>query len=342
MPSAALPQGSTVLSIKVSGASAWVQTVRITVRHQDALTKDYFMKTEKGEEGRRMMEGSFESEKIFNSYAPTHIPKPIAWGCYKSDPDMWWLLSDFREMVEEVPDAKDFVRIVVKIHNDSAGSSPDGKFGFHVPTHLGYIPNDNSWQTSWETWFANAMRRIFEVEERSHGGDDSQAELEVLKTALFEKVIPRLLRPLESFGRKVTPTLIHSDLWPGNIMVDANTEEIVIFDSCAFWGHNEADLGSWRAPRYRLGQPYLREYQKQMGQSAPQEDWDDRNRLYSLRYDFLHSAMFPGKTKFRLALVLRSSFAKCSCLLTLDRAMENMKVLVDKYPGGFDDYREDA
>ncbi len=194
-----------------------------------------------------MMEGSFESEIIFNKYAPKHVPKPIAWGSYKSDPDMWFLLSDFQEMVQEVPNVRDLVSIVVQIHNESAGKAPEGKSGFHVPTHLGYIANNNSWQTSWETWFTSAMLRMFEEEERSHGNDDTQEELEVLKQGLLEKVIPRLLRPLESNGRTVVPCLIHSDLWLGNIMVDANTDEIVIFDSCAYWGHNESDLGVWRA-----------------------------------------------------------------------------------------------
>ena len=229
-----------------------------------------------------MMEGSFESEKIFNHYAPKHVPRPVAWGSYKTDPDMWFLLSDFREMGEETPDVQDLVSIIVKIHKDSAGRSPDGKFGFHVPTHLGYIANNNSWEDSWEKWFTNAMIRIFDEEERSHGDDDTQEELEVLKKGLLEKVIPRLLRPLESNGRSVTPCLIHTDLWLGNIMMDVNTDELVIFDSCAVWGHNEADLGTWRAPRYRLGPPYLKEYQKRMGLSAPKEDWDDRNGLYSM------------------------------------------------------------
>lgn len=229
-----------------------------------------------------MMLGSFESETLVWEYAPRHVPKPIGWGHYREDPDMWFYVSEFREMVEDNPDVKDFVSIIVKMHSDSAGKSPDGKFGFPVPTHLGYIPNDNSWQESWEMWYTNALKRMFEEEEMSHGNDDTQEELEMLKKALYEKVIPRLLRPLESNGRTLTPCLIHSDLWLGNIMNDASTDEIVIFDSCAYWGHNESDLGTWRAPRYRLGPQYLKEYQKQMGQSAPKEDWDDRNALYAM------------------------------------------------------------
>lgn len=246
-----------------------------------------------------MMEGSFESERLLNEYAPDNVPKPIAWGSYESDPDMWFLLCDFRNMLERLPKVKDFVRAVVKIHNDSAGKSPNGKFGFHVTTHLGSIPNDNTWQDCWETWFANAMRRMFDAEEQSRGDSSGQGEFKDLKAKLFSKVIPRLLRPLESNGRKVTPTLIHSNLWPGNALVDAITKDVVMFDSCAYWGHHESDLGSWRARRYRLGDKYMNEYRNQMGESVPLDDWDDRNRLYAIRYDLLVSAMYPNETKYR-------------------------------------------
>ena len=75
---------------------------------------------------------------------------------------------------------------------------------------------------------------MLELEELSQGKHDE--EFEELKEKLRINIIPRLLRPLESGGRKVTPCLIHSDLWPGNCMPDADTDEIMIFDSCAYWG----------------------------------------------------------------------------------------------------------
>lgn len=53
-------------------------------------------------------------------------------------------------------------------------------------------------------------------------------------------------------------------------------------DSCAFWGHNEADLGTWRAPRYKFRRPFVEEYQKAMGISEPRGDWDDWNALYAM------------------------------------------------------------
>lgn len=180
-------------------------------------------------------------------------------------------------MVDEVPEIGRFVSIVAKVHRESMGQ--EDRYGFDVPTHLANIPNDNSWQNSWESFFANLMIRMFQVEEKAHDRDE---ELEELKERILSKVVPRLLRPLETGGRSIKPCLIHSDLWPGNCMPDANTDEIIVFDSCAYWGHNESDLGSWRAPRYRLGKPYLKEYQRVMGVSEPRRDWDDRNALYAV------------------------------------------------------------
>ena len=190
---------------------------------------------------------------------------------------MWFYLCDFHNMKDEVPETKFFVSIVAKLHRDSMGK--EERYGFDVPTHLANIPNDNSWQSSWETFFAQLMNKMFQVEREAHGHDKY---LEQLEGAILNKVIPRLLRPLETGGRSIKPTLIHSDLWPCNCMPDADTGTIMIFDSCAYWGHNESDLGSWRSPRYRLGGHYLKEYQRVMEISEPKQDWDDRNALYAV------------------------------------------------------------
>lgn len=76
-------------------------------------------------------------------------------------------------------------------------------------THLANVLIDNTWQTSCEAWFLQAMQKMFEVEELAHGKDD---KLEILKNGLYDKVIPRLLRPLKTGGRSIQPCLIHSDI----------------------------------------------------------------------------------------------------------------------------------
>lgn len=214
-----------------------------------------------------MMEGSFYSESLLHSYIPDHVPKPHAWGQYKSDPSTYFYLSDFHEMTQQVPEVQKFVSIVAKLHKDSMGK--ETRFGLDLTTHLADRPNDNTWQNSWEMWYTQALKKMFEIEELSHGQDD---ELDSLKEDFFAKVIPRLLRPLETGGRSIEPCIVHSDLWPGNCMPDYETGQIIIFDSCAFWGHNEVDSGSWRASRYKMGRPFLKEYQSIMGTSKPHDD----------------------------------------------------------------------
>lgn len=185
------------------------------------------------------MRGTFESEKTVYLFAPNNVPKPVAWGTYEREPDEHFYICDFFDMTDDLPDIQSFCALVARIHLDSMGKST--RYGFPITTHLANIGNDNSWSDSWETWYARAMKRMLEEEEKSHGPDE---KLAILTAGLFEKVIPRLLRPLETGGRHITPCLIHSDLWPGNVKPDAVTDEPIIFDSCCFWGHNEGSLGT--------------------------------------------------------------------------------------------------
>ena len=183
------------------------------------------------------MKGSLASEIIFHQYIPIHVPNPIAWRSYRTDQPTWFYLCDFHDMVDEVPDVQGFMSIIAKVHKESMGRSK--QYGFHLPKHLANISNGITWQDSWQTWFSQAMIQMLEFEEKAHGKEE---ELDVLKDGLLNKVIPRLLALLESGGRSIKPCLVHSDLWSGNAMPDADSEEIIIFGSCAFWGHNEADL----------------------------------------------------------------------------------------------------
>ena len=92
------------------------------------------------------------------------------------------------------------------------------------------------WEESWETFFAKSMRWALQLELQAKGHDP---EFDVLVPILFEKVIPRLLRPLESEGRTVKPSLVHGDLWYANSGIDVDTDASLIFDSCCFYAHNE-------------------------------------------------------------------------------------------------------
>ena len=82
------------------------------------------------------------------------------------------------------------------------------------------------------------MKASLEQERKVHGADEAN---EALLPALYEKVIPRLLRPLWTKGRSIKPALIHGDIWYGNMSINADTGEPLMFDPSVFWGHNECE-----------------------------------------------------------------------------------------------------
>lgn len=273
-----------------------------------------------------MMHGEFESMSALYSIVPDFVPKAHAWGSYKSIEDMHFFLCDFQyvnysfsdmanhrclqeiqfdcehqltinsDMTEELPDINRFTANVARLHLNSV--SPNGKYGFHTTTYMGPLPQDNTWCDTWEEFFIRGMKRMLLLEEKAQGYNE---ELKELTTKMYEKVIPRLLRPLTVLN-SIKPVLIHGDLWYGNCCTDNATDQPIVFDACAFWAHNECnhlfffvwlagnvfanyvedEIGTWRAVRYRFGKQYINAYQKHYPISAPCEDHDDRNALYSM------------------------------------------------------------
>ena len=147
-----------------------------------------------------MMSGELTSMKAIHAALPSIAPTPIAWGTYTSDPDVHFFLCSFHEMSDELPEVERFSAQVAALHR--AGKSPNGKFGFPVTTFQGNLPQDNTWCDTWEEYYIRGMVRMLQLEQDSQGPCQEFAELQ---EPMFKKVIPRLLRPLETGGRKIVP-----------------------------------------------------------------------------------------------------------------------------------------
>ena len=139
-------------------------------------------------------------------------------------------------MTDWPPPIEKLVSAVAKLHQE--GSSPNGMFGFKVPTYCGTHEFNTQWSDSWEEVFARQFREEWEWENSMRG---SSEELDELIGPMFEKVIPRLLRPLQLGGRSIKPTLCHGDLWHGNVGVDVDTDDLILYDPCAVYAHNECE-----------------------------------------------------------------------------------------------------
>ena len=165
---------------------------------------------------------------------PDLAPKPYGWGTYASDPDTHFFVCAFHDMTDDIPDVQTFPAKVAELHMKAV--SPNGKYGFHVQTYQGRIPQVVTYTESWEEYFQNMMKSLLSIEEDAQGPDE---EMKQDVELLFDKVIPRLLRPLETGGRSIQPRLVHGDLWDGNASTDVTTDLPVIFDAASHYCHNE-------------------------------------------------------------------------------------------------------
>ncbi|KAI4162901.1 MAG: hypothetical protein LQ342_003412 [Letrouitia transgressa] len=277
-----LPKGSRVTSTEPHGISFWSNTGRIDVELEETgSSQSFFIKVISGELGRNMMHGEYESMRAIHALVPNFVPEPVAWGTYTSVPDTHFFLCEYREMMDEMPaDPHQFTAALAALHQNSRPPpETEGKFGFHITTYSGNLPQVVEWEASWEIFFAKSMKLALELELKAKG---PHPDFDVLVPILFEKVIPRLLRPLESEGRSVKPSLIHGDLWFANSGVDVDMTSSLIFDACCFYAHNEYEFGQWRPVCNRFGAEYLAAYHSYVRISPPEEDYDGRLDLYKL------------------------------------------------------------
>ncbi|KAB5555066.1 Fructosamine kinase-domain-containing protein [Coniochaeta sp. 2T2.1] len=288
-----LPEGSTFVSVQKYGSSAFTLTGKLLARDAGGSEKAYFLKVAFGEKGRIMLRGEFESSKVIHQLMPDFIPQPFGSGRYTApeDPPTYFYISEFVDMdvISDV-DPPEFTRRLAQMHKSSV--SPTGKFGFHVTTCDGTTPQPVDWEESWAVFYRKMFLSICKIDLERNG---QPAEFRLAVKQVSEKVTPRLLEPLQANGRQIKPSIIHGDLWEGNKGINCATGDSMLFDAGSYYAHNEIELGHWRcefSSAFR-DEVYTRRYLEHYPAAEPADEFDDRNRLYSLRSAMNYAAGHP-------------------------------------------------
>ncbi len=281
------PPGTTVVSANRYGLSQWTITARLDVRFPDGETNRYFLKTARGELGRRLMEGEFHAISALHDTDNLFSPRPHSWGKRSGPgPETYFFILQYIDMrSDRFPDPDQLCRRLAQLHRDSV--SPTGRFGFHVDTCQGKTQQAVGWEDTWTALFTKMLKHVAQLDHETNGRWEA---LEKVEGRIVSRVVPRLVGALESEGRSIKPCLIHGDLWEGNTGTTFDTGNIYTFDAASFYAHNEMELGDWR-PFYNNihNEIYTTTYLKNYAPSEPQEEWDDRNRLYATYYNLLYS-----------------------------------------------------
>ena len=74
------------------------------------------------------------------------------------------------------------------------------------------------------------------------------------------------------------------------------TGDTILFDDGSYYAHNEIDLGIWRSAcgQHFRAKPCIQSYLRSFPAAEPVDEFDDRNRFYSLKYNLNYSAGHPG------------------------------------------------
>ena len=153
------------------------------------------------------------------------------------------------------------------------------RFGWHLDNHIGATPQSNTWRDSWiEFW--REQRLGYQLDLARHNGYGGK--LQKLGEQLLER-FPSLV------DHAPAASLVHGDLWGGNMGFDANGQP-VIYDPATYYGDREAEIAMTELFGGFSGNFY----------AAYREAWPldpgyaTRKTLYNLYHILNHLNLFGG------------------------------------------------
>lgn len=184
-------------------------------------TKQYFVKIN-SKSNLALLETERENLNKLKQLSKIHCPVPITLGTTLNKS---FLVLTFEPLT--APQNEHWYDLGVALA-DMHLSSQHGQFGWHQDNYIGQTLQPNRWQTNWRTFFAE--QRI-------------GWQLQLLKEkSIFLGDIEKITTVCHDllFHHKVTPCLVHGDLWQGNVgFVNGKP---LIYDPACYFGDREVDI----------------------------------------------------------------------------------------------------
>jgi len=163
-----------------------------------------------------------------------------------------------------------------EMHLKSAESNPK-MFGFPVEGFIGTTDQKKGWEDNWLDCFLNLriMPQLLNLKSK------------FLDRATMNKVKEKIKSEL--LNHKPIKTLVHGDLWGGNIGIDKNGKG-VIFDPASWWADNEVDIAMTK-----LFGGFRKEFYEEYHKIFPlKKGFEKRIIIYNFYHILNHANMFGG------------------------------------------------
>ncbi|WP_286266898.1 fructosamine kinase family protein [Thalassotalea atypica] len=216
----------------------------------------------------------FEAEAFalqqINAQSPFHSPMPI---CYGETLDKSFLVLEMLDLIsannEQWFELGQQLAIMHK-------QSQHGQFGWDEDNYIGSNLQPNAWSSNWSVFFAE-QRIAWQLQLLSEKS---------IRLGDIEHISQMCHDGLQH--HRVSPCLIHGDLWQGN--VGFTNSGPTIFDPASYYGDREADI----AMTELFGQFPAAFYQGYEEQYPLPKHYEQRKQIYNFYHVLNHANLFGG------------------------------------------------
>lgn len=187
-----------------------------------------------------------------------------------------FLVAEYIDQGPPRPDLQEALgRGLAALHGATAQA-----FGFASDTYCGSTLQPNPWTVDWIEFYREHRLR-HQLRLLTDAGKLSDTDM-----ASFERVLVRLDQLLDATA---PPSLIHGDLWSGNLLV-TRTGDPALIDPAAYYAHREAEFGMTSL----FGGFSERMYEAYEEVWPMEPEWRERRPLYQLWHVANHATLFGG------------------------------------------------